>query len=403
VDAVTETFRLESGRVRAALIRLGAGFDLAEDAVQEAFEVATLVWARDGIPERPGAWITTTARRRLIDRLRRETLRRDRERLLSAMAEVEADPANRDDDRLRLIFTCCHPALGIEAQVALTLHSVCGLATRDIAAAFLVPGATLAQRIVRAKRKIAVAGIPFAVPPAHELGRRMDSVLATVYLVFNAGYDGLTDPQAMGPGHDLSQEAIRLGRLLRFEMPTEPEVTGLLALMLLHDARQGTRADADGTPVLLADQDRTLWNRDQIAEGLRLVARAPQLGEVGQYWLQAAIVAEHLAPPTAAERNWHRICALYDRYLEHSGGSPVVALNRAIAIGQAQGPEPALALVEPLRASLYGYPRFHAALADLLARSGDVPGARLAYRAAIDLTRSQARRGSLQRAADRLC
>ena len=403
MDAVIETFRRESGRVLASLIRRGAGFDLAEDAVQEAFAVALEVWAREGVPARPGAWITTTAKRRLIDRLRREARRQQLETVSSAAQTHPVDPAEGEDDRLRLIFTCCHPALSTETRVALTLHSVCGLATAEIAAAFLVSEATLAQRLVRAKRKIAVAGIPFTVPQGEELGSRLGAVLATVYLVFNAGYDSVADTgRSQGGETELCGEAIRLARLLRFEMPKEPEVAGLLALMLLHDARRPARTDDHGELVLLDDQDRSRWNREQIAEGLRLVERAPHLGPVGQYWIQAAIAAEHVAPSEAGHRDWHRICALYDRYVHYSRGSPVVELNRAIAVSMAHGPANALVLLEPLRGRLDGYSYFHAALADVRSRSGDRDGAAAAYRTAIRLASSDAGRRSLTRALERL-
>jgi RNA polymerase sigma-70 factor (ECF subfamily) len=405
VDSVIiETFRRESGRVLASLIRRGASFDLAEDAVQEAFTVAVEVWARDGIPARPGAWITTTAKRRLIDRLRREARRQELEKVLSAVPTHPLDPAEQEDDRLQLIFTCCHPALSAETRVALTLHSVCGLATPQIAAAFLVSDVTLAQRLVRAKRKIAVAGIPFSVPQGEELGPRLGAVLATVYLVFNAGYDAVADSGRTQAGEtELCGEAIRLARLLQFEMPKEPEVAGLLALMLLHDARRAARTDDDGDLILLDDQDRTRWNREQIAEGLRLVRRAAHLGPVGQYWIQAAIAAEHVAPPETGDRDWHRICALYNQYVDYSRGSPVVELNRAIAVSMAHDAATGLALLEPLHDRLATYPYFHAALADLRSRTGDRDGAAAAYRTAIRLASNDASRRSLTRALERLC
>jgi RNA polymerase sigma-70 factor (ECF subfamily) len=402
MDAVSETFRGESGRVIASLMRRGASLDLAEDAVQEAFAVATEVWERDGIPPQPGAWIATTAKRRLIDRLRRETMREDRERFLSVLQTMPDDPAEHEDDRLRLMFTCCHPALPPDGRVALTLRSVCGLPVAAIAAAFLVSETTLAQRLVRAKRKIAVARIPFTMPADDELGARFDAVMATVYLVFNAGFDAVVDAGRKHSGIELCAEAIRLGRLLVFQMPKEAEALALLALMLLHDARRDARMDANGDLVLLDDQDRSRWHREQIAEGLALVERAPRLGTVGQYWLQAAIAAEHVGPTHAGARDWQRIATLYERYREHTGGSPIVELNRVIAVSMVEGPEVALAQLEPLRQQLHSYSYFHAAVADVRARAGDRAGAQEAYREAITLTPTEAGRRSLTRALERL-
>jgi RNA polymerase sigma-70 factor, ECF subfamily len=402
MDAVSDTFRGESGRVIASLMRRGASLDLAEDAVQEAFAVATEVWERDGIPPQPGAWIATTAKRRLIDRLRRETMREDRERFLSVLQTMPDDPAEHEDDRLRLMFTCCHPALPPDGRVALTLRSVCGLPVAAIAAAFLVSETTLAQRLVRAKRKIAVARIPFTMPADDELGARFDAVMATVYLVFNAGFDAVVDAGRKHSGIELCAEAIRLGRLLVFQMPKEAEALALLALMLLHDARRDARMDANGDLVLLDDQDRSRWHREQIAEGLALVERAPRLGTVGQYWLQAAIAAEHVGPTHAGARDWQRIATLYERYREHTGGSPIVELNRVIAVSMVEGPEVALAQLEPLRQQLHSYSYFHAAVADVRARAGDRAGAQEAYREAITLTPTEAGRRLLTRALKRL-
>lgn len=274
MDAVTETYRLEARRVVAWLIRIGASFDAAEDAVQEAFTIAAVAWERDGVPNKPGAWIATAARRQLIDRFRREIRRDEKERFHAELQAASIDPAERDDDRLRLIFACCHPALRTEDRVALTLHSVCGITTTEIAAAFVVSPTTLAQRLVRAKRKIAVAGIPFAIPGADELGLRVDAVLAVVYLVFNAGYEavGADDPRP-----DLCGEAIRLARLVRLEIPNDAETVALLALMLMHDARRSARLDRRTDRVLFDDQNRQAWDRAKLAEGLRLMERAPTL------------------------------------------------------------------------------------------------------------------------------
>jgi RNA polymerase sigma-70 factor, ECF subfamily len=399
MDAVTETFRLEARRVVAWLIRIGASFDAAEDAVQEAFAIAAVAWERDGVPTKPGAWIATAARRQLIDRFRREIRRDEKERFLTDLQAASIDPAERDDDRLRLIFACCHPALRPEDRVALTLHSVCGITTTEIASAFVVSPTTLAQRLVRAKRKIAVTGIPFAIPGADDLAPRVDAVLAVVYLVFNAGYQAVC---ADDPRPDLCGEAIRLARLVRLEIPNDAETVALLALMLMHDARRGARFDERTDRVLFDDQNRHAWDHAKLAEGLRLMARAPTLGPVGQYWLQAAIAAEHMSPPSAAERDWSRIAALYRRLVEHTGGSPVVELNRAIAVSMADGPQAGIALLEPLRNRLGEYSYFHAAEADLRARLDDTDGARAAYHRAIELAASSAERRSLTVEVERL-
>lgn len=399
MDAVAQTFRIEARRVVAWLIRTGAGFDAAEDAVQEAFAIAAVAWERDGVPDKPGAWIATTARRQLIDRFRREIRRDEKERFLVELQAASIDPAERDDDRLRLIFACCHPALRQEDRVALTLHSVCGITTTEIAAAFVLTPTTLAQRLVRAKRKIAVTGIPFAVPVGDELGPRVDAVLAVVYLVFNAGYQAVVGDD---PRPDLCGEAIRLARLLRLEIPNDAETVALLALMLLHDARRGARLDERADRVLFDEQNREAWDHVKLAEGLRLMERAPTLGPVGQYWLQAAIAAEHVSAPGATERDWPRIAMLYERLATHTGGSSVVELNRAIAVSMADGPHAGFALLEPLRNRLAEYPYFHAAEADFLARAGDTDGARAAYHRAIELAGSAIERRSLTAALGRL-
>ncbi len=395
---IESVFRREARPVVAALIRRGATVDQAEDAVQEAFAVAARVWAEQGAPPRPGAWIATTAKRRLIDRLRRESRRGDKELLSHLNAEpVEVDVS--EDDRLRLIFTCCHPALALEARVALALRAVCGLSTAQVASLFLVSEPTMAQRLVRAQRKIAVARIPFAVPAGDELGPRLSAVLAVVYTVFTSGYNAVTAGDA--DRGRLCDEAIRLGRLLRLLMPREAEVVGLLALMLLHHARRYARTDGAGM-VLFDDQDRSRWVTSEIAEGLSLVAQAPQLGPVGQYWLQAAIAAEHLAPPSADARDWTRIAAFHARLVAHTGASPVAGLNHAIAVSMSDGPEAALELLDALADRLAGYGPYHGARADCLARAGRSDEAREAYDRAIATTDDEPVRRSLHQAREKL-
>ena len=400
MDALATTYRDEAANVVASLIRQGASFDQAEDAVREAFAVAAVVWARDGVPAVPGGWIATTAKRKLLDRLRRERRRGDKERSTSDGSSWGADPAAAQDDRLWLIFTCCHPALGLDTRVALTLHSVCRLTTAQLASAFLVSEPAMAQRLVRAKRKIASAGIPFVVPDADDLAARLDAVLATVYLAFTTGYDAVAGGDA--DAADLCAEAIRLARLLRSEMPNDADIVGLLALLLLGDARRDARVDDHGEIVLFDDQDRDRWHHDQITEGLRLVEAAPAIGPVGHYWLQAAIAAEHVAAARPDARDWRRICGLYRWLSDRTGGSAVVELNRAIAESMLYGPDVALARLEPLGARLANYQYFHAAAADFHARSGDDERARCSYRRAIDLTTEPAARRSLQRALERL-
>jgi RNA polymerase sigma-70 factor, ECF subfamily len=394
---IDRLYRSESRRVLATLVRLLGDFDLAEEALQDAFMAAVEQWPRDGLPANPRAWLVSTGRFKAIDRLRR------RARFDVLLGELAArlddraapDPAEQDDhllgdDRLRLIFTCCHPALPLDAQVAMTLREVCGLTTEEIARAFLTRPPTVAQRIVRAKARIRAARIPYAVPPPHELPDRLETVLHVVYLVFTEGYAPASGGSVVRP--ELADEAIRLGRLLAELLP-EPEVLGLLALLLLQDARRAARVSADGGLVLLADQDRSRWDRERIAEGTALLRWAMSTGEVGPYALQAAIAAAHAEAPTAQATDWDRIVGLYD-LLARADASPVVELNRAVAVAMRDGPSAGLALIDALlgRGRLDAYHLAHAARADLLRRLGRTSDARAAYRRALDLTRQEPQR-----------
>lgn len=398
IDAI---YRKESRRIFATLVRLlGGDFDLAEDCMQEAFAAAIRQWPQEGVPGNPRAWLVSAARFKGIDRLRKESrahAARD-ELLLHAEQSESLDAGDEEfiqDDRLRLIFTCCHPALAADVRVALTLREVCGLSTEMIAAAFLLQPSTLAQRLVRGKAKIRSAGIPYEIPSPQHFSERLDAVLAVIYLVFNEGYSASAGGALTRP--DLSGEAIRLARLLMALVP-EPEAMGLLALMLLHDARRPARVSAQGELVLLEDQDRSLWNTEQMTEGRALLERALSSRRFGSYALQAAISAVHSDAETAAETDWPQIVALYD-LLRRTAPSPVVELNRAVAIAMRDGPKAGLIQVEQIMAGgrLDNYHLAHAAKADLHRRLGQIPQARAAYQKALQLVQQGPEQRFLER------
>jgi RNA polymerase sigma-70 factor, ECF subfamily len=396
-DAIGRVFREEHGRVVAGLVRLLGNIDLAEESVQDAFVVATERWPETGLPPNPGAWITVTARNRALDRLRRESTRAHREQR-ATMTDGLDDPFDEDafdasaieDDRLRLIFTCCHPSLAADAQVALTLRLLGGLHAAEIARAYLVPEATMRQRITRAKRKIAANNVPYRVPEAVELPQRLAAVLAVIYLVFNEGYIATTGDGLVR--EDLCLEAIRLGRILAALMPDEPEVIGLLALMLLTEARRSARV-ADGELVPLRDQNRQLWDRSLIAEGHDLVRACLRRNSPGPFQIQAAINAVHTDATSAADTDWHQVVQLYDQLMQIAP-SPVVAMNRAIAVAELDGPDVGLAALEGL--ALGEYQPYHSTRADLLRRAGRLADATAEYTKAIAITTNESERRFLE-------
>jgi RNA polymerase sigma-70 factor, ECF subfamily len=398
--AVTDAFRDEWGRVVATLIRMTGDWDLAEECAQDAFASALSRWTADGIPERPGAWLTTTARNRALDRLRRSKTEAAKLKEVAALnvpgEAAPADDSGVPDDRLRLIFTCCHPALTLEARVALTLRTLAGLSTAEIARAFLVPEPTMAKRLVRAKHKIRDAGIPYRVPPAHLLPERVGGVLGVLYLLFNEGYSASAGEDVLRP--DLTAEAIRLGRLLARLMPDEPEVAGLVALMLLQDARSGARLDADGELVSLEDQDRSQWDAAEISEGTALIEAALRRQRPGPYQVQAAIAACHAEAARAVDTDWPQIAMLYSE-LGKLLPSAVVALNHAVAVAMADGPAAGLSLVDTLATDgeLDGYYLLPATRADLLRRLGRQAEAADAYQAALVLAPTEPERRYLRR------
>ena len=415
MDEVSNTieaiFRRESGRIIATLIRIAGSFDVAEEAMQEAFTAALTTWPEKGLPQNPAAWITAVAHRRLIDHSRRERTRREKQEPLiyetptahqpEAEVQLDADEMEYPDDRLRLIFTCCHPAINPDAQIALTLRTLGGLTTPEIARAFLLPEPTLAQRLVRAKRKIAEARIPYEVPPREKISERLQAVQSVIYLIFNEGYASTTGDGLIR--RELCAEAIRLARTLCQLLPGEPENLGLLALMLLHDSRRDARTDEQGRLIVLDEQDRSLWDKERIREGQKLVSRALGMRRPGPYQLQAAIAAVHSHAETAVETDWGEIAALYRELLRISS-SPVVALNYAVAVAMSEGLEAGLELVEQAGASgeLRDYHLFHAARADLLRRLGRKTDAASAYGQALRLATNGVEKEFLRRRLEEL-
>jgi len=415
MDEVSNTieaiFRRESGRIIATLIRIAGSFDVAEEAMQEAFTAALTTWPEKGLPQNPAAWITAVAHRRLIDHSRRERTRREKQEPLiyetptahqpEAEVQLDADEMEYPDDRLRLIFTCCHPAINPDAQIALTLRTLGGLTTPEIARAFLLPEPTLAQRLVRAKRKIAEARIPYEVPPREKIPERLQAVQSVIYLIFNEGYAATTGDGLIR--RELCAEAIRLARTLCQLLPGEPENLGLLALMLLHDSRRDARTDEQGRLIVLDEQDRSLWDKERIREGQKLVSRALGMRRPGPYQLQAAIAAVHSHAETAVETDWGEIAALYRELLRISS-SPVVALNYAVAVAMSEGLEAGLELVEQAGESgeLRDYHLFHAARADLLRRLGRKTDAASAYEQALRLATNGVEKEFLRRRLEEL-
>lgn len=403
-DSVESVFRRESGRIVASLIRVSGSFDLAEEAMQDAFAAALDRWPAQGLPENPAAWITTVARRKLIDYARRDGTRRNKEgdllRESQRTQELDSGDDESDmsipDDRLRLIFTCCHPALSVEAQVALTLRTLGGLSTSEIARAFLTPEPTLAQRLVRAKRKIQAANIPYEVPPRHLLASRMGSVHSVIYLIFNEGYGATSGDSLIR--RELTAEAIRLGRTLNGLLPRQPESMGLLALMLLQDSRRDARVNGKNELVPLEEQERSRWDASQIQEGLQFLRSALSAGATGTYQLQAAIAAVHAEASSPAETDWAQIAALY-RELARLYPSAVVELNRAVAVAMSEGLETGLELVDRLGSSgeLESYYLYHAARADILRRLGRLHEASVEYRRTLELTANAVERRYLRR------
>ena len=395
-DVVDRLFRRESGRAVATLIRVLGDFDLAEEAVQEAFAIALDRWPADGIPDNPGAWITATARNRAIDRIRREQQRPGKSEAAQRIRDLESlgdDMQEITDDRLRLIFTCCHPALPLESRVALTLRTVGGLSTREIARAFIASETTVQQRLVRAKKKIHDSAIPYRVPPRELLPERFDGVLAVLYLIFNEGYSATEGPLVRV---ELCDEAIWLARVLSNLMPDQPEALGLLALMLLQHSRHQARVDASGALVLLEDQDRSTWDHDMIDEGVATLDDAMAVGVPGPYQVQAAIAALHAQAPRAEDTDWPQIATLYRALVERTP-SPVLSLNHAVAVAMADGPDVGLALTDELSDELDGYHLFHAARADLFRRLGRADEAAASYRRALELTTNPEERAFLER------
>lgn len=396
---VEQIFRDQFTGLFAWLVQSLRDFEAAEDALQEAFLIALRRWPADGVPPNPRAWLAVTARNCAIDRIRRERRRPALEEQMSRLTIGPDEPGDLDDEVLRLVFTCCHPALSLDARVALTLRAVCGLELTEIAHAFLLSETTLAQRLVRAKRKIRDARIPYEVPSTEMLADRLSGVLGVVYLVFNEGYVATEGPTLIRP--DLCKEGIRLARLLATLMPQEPEIRALLSLLLLTDARRAARTDPAGEPVLLPDQDRTRWDRSQIQQGLAELGRAGRHHEAGPYFLQAAIAAEHAGAERAEDTNWPRIVRLYDALVRLTP-SPVARLNRLVAVSMASGPEIAYRELGALEESLGDYSYYHAARADLLRRLDRRAGARSAYQRALELATNPKQRAALARAAAEL-